>query len=412
MSKRTHEPGKLPAVALPKLGDGWHADGGNLYMFVRGNSRSWVFRYTAPDGRRRNMGIGSFPTVGLAAARDMAKDLRAKTKHPFHPVDPIAARKQAKLDARKQDAKRMTFKACAEACIEALRPGWRNEKHAKQWSATLETYAYPVIGSLPVADIDIALVRRVLEPIWNEKAETARRLRARIEAVLEWATPEYRTGENPARWKGNLKGKLAAKSKVSVLHHAALPYVETGDFMQELRQQQGLGPRALEFAILTATRSSEVRNATWDEIDLKAKLWVIPKQRMKAGREHLVPLSDAAVSLLKSLPRLEGTDHVFPNSKGAALSDMALTAVLRRMGKKVTAHGFRSTFRDWAGETTAFPREVIEHALAHQLADKAEAAYQRGTLLEKRRQLMGAWAEYCGTPSAARGEVIPLRRAT
>ncbi len=412
MGKRSHEPGKLAAVAIKKLCDGWHADGGNLYLFVRGNSRTWVFRYTAPDGQRRNMGLGSLESFGLSAARDLAKGLRAQAKHPLDPVDPIAERQKTKDATKLSAAKRMTFKACALACIEALRPGWKNAKHAQQWANTLETYAYPVIGGLPVASIDTALVRKVLEPIWTTKPETASRLRARIEAVLSWATPDHRTGENSARWKGNLKGKLADPTKVKkVEHHAALPFSGVSAFMDNLRSREGMGARALEFAILTAARSGEVRGATLDEIDLTEKVWTIPVDRMKAGREHRVPLSPEAVKLLKTLPRIEDTELVFPNTKGGVLSDMTLTALLRRMEVPVTAHGFRSTFRDWAGETTAHPREVIEHALAHRLKDKAEASYARGTLFDKRRRLMNDWAKFCGTVQKSGGVVVPIRGA-
>ncbi len=411
MGKRSHEPGKLAAVAVKKLIDGWHADGGNLYLFVRGNSRTWVFRYTAPDGQRRNMGLGSLETFGLSAARDLAKGLRAQAKHPTEPTDPIATRQQTKDAAKLSKAKRMTFAQCAVAYIEAKRAGWKNAKHAQQWGNTLESYAYPAFGDLPVASIDTALVMKCLFPIWTTKTETATRVRGRIEKILDWATTsKYRQGENPARWRGHLDTLLAPPNKVTkVEHHAALPYAELGAFMVDLREKGGMGARALEFAILTAARSGEVRGATWAEIDLTEKTWVIPAGRMKAEREHRVPLSDKAIKLLKSLPRIEDTDLIFPNTKGTALSDMTLTALLRRMGREVTAHGFRSTFRDWAGETSAYPREVIEHALAHQLKDKAEAAYARGTLFDKRRRLMNDWAKFCDTVRKIDGVVVPMR---
>lgn len=288
---------------------------------------------------------------------------------------------------------------------------------------TLATYASQIIGKLSVADIDKGLVLEVLEPIWTAKAETASRLRGRIEAVLDWATArEYRSGNNPARWKGHLEKLLPKRSKVAaVQHHPALPYARIGVFMGELRKQPGMGALALEFAILTAARSGEVRGATWSEMDMEARRWIIPADRMKAGKEHHVPLSGAALDLLKRLPGVAESELVFPAPRRGMLSDMTLTAVLRRMqgddapvwidtaGAAITVHGFRSTFRDWAGETTAYPREVIEHALAHQLRDKAEAAYQRGSLLDKRRRLMADWATYCDAGSVRTGKkVVPI----
>lgn len=307
----------------------------------------------------------------------------------------------------------MNFKQAAEKYIEANEAGWKNPKHAAQWTSTLEKYAYPIIGNLQVAHIETPHVVSVLEPIWNTKTETASRLRGRIESVLDWAKVRgYRNGENPARWKGHLDHILPARAKVQkVKHHPALDYHDMSAFMMALKTIDGMGARALEFAILTATRSGEVRGATWNEIDLDEEVWIIPSERMKAEREHRIPLSPAALTLLNDLPRILGTDLIFPSSKNTALSDMTLTATIRRMDEVsireggrgwkdksnnvVTAHGFRSTFRDWAGETTAHPREVIEHALAHQLKDKAEAAYQRGDLLLKRRMLMTDWAKYC-----------------
>lgn len=401
MAKRNHEPGKLVPITLKRLPDGWHADGGNLYLFVRDASRSWVFRFTSPDGKRKNMGLGSLDTVTLANARSLAKELRAKVKNPTAPTDPIIERQEFRATVRAEKARAMTFKQCAAACIEALRSGWKNSKHAAQWESTLETYAYPTIGTLPVADVDTPLVIKILLPIWTTKNETASRLRGRIEKVLSWATANgFRRGENPARWRGHLDNLLAAPSKVqTVEHHAALPFKEMGTFMAELRKRDGIGARALEFAILTAARSGEVRGATWLEIDLSERVWTIPAARMKAKKEHRVPLSDATVTLLQALPRFENEEIVFPSAKaGAPLSDMTLTGVLRRMGRGgLTAHGFRSTFRDWAGETTAYSRETIEHALAHQLTDKAEAAYARGTMFDKRRRLMDDWSKYYST---------------
>lgn len=396
-AKRCHAPNQLNAIELKTLGEGWHADGGNLYLFVRGASRSWVFKYTAPDGKRRNMGLGGFPAVSLAVARKEASKLREEVKNPLQRRDPIAEGQAKRLQARLDAAKRTTFAEAAAAFIRAKSPEWDNAKHVQQWGSTLATYAYPVMGDLPVAAIDTALVVKVLEPIWATKTETASRLRGRIESVLNWATTSgLRQGENPARWRGHLDNLLPKPSKVqTVEHHAALPFAEIGPFMAELRKREGLGARALELAILTAARSGEVRGATWGEFDLNLACWTIPAERMKADKEHRIPLSDAAMALLKALPAGESTALLFPSSKGTQLSDMTLGAVIKRMGFDVTAHGFRSTFRDWGGETKNYPREVLEHALAHQLKDKSEAAYARGSLFEKRRALMQDWGKQC-----------------
>lgn len=415
MGASTHKPGKLAPVTLKTLGDGWHSDGGNLYLFVRGDSRAWVFRFVAPDGKRRNMGLGSQYSVTLAEARKQAALLREQVKHPTAPNDPLAARQEYRLAQKLAKRKHMTFKACALAYIEAHRAEWKNPKHAQQWENTLATYAYPVFGDLPVAAVDDALVLKVLMPIWESKTETATRVRGRIESVLDWATfSKFRQGENPARWKGHLDNSLAKPDKVAkVKHHAALPYAEIGPFMVELRKREGLGARALEFAILTAARSGEVRGATWDEIDLTNRLWVIPPERMKMEREHRVPLSDAAVELLESLSRVDDEVLVFPSSKPKRpMSDMTLTAALRRMGRgDLTAHGFRSTFRDWAAESTSFPSDMAEMALAHAIGDKVEAAYRRGDMLKKRFRMMNDWAKYCATVRKADTKVVPIRGA-
>lgn len=321
-------------------------------------------------------------------------------------VDPIEERARSrKSDRAAVDA--TTFIRCAEGYIDAHRSGWKSAKHAAQWSATLQTYAFPTFGDRPVAEIDTKAVLAVLRPIWTSKTETASRLRGRIESVLDWARVQgFREGDNPARWRGHLDKLLPARRKVqAVKHHEALPYNDMVVFIRDLRSRSGIGARALEFAILCASRSGEVRGATWDEVDLAARTWTIPANRMKAGKEHRIPLSKPAVDLLASLPRIRGESSLFPAPRGGELSDMALTAVLKRMGHVgLTQHGFRSTFRDWAGETTAHPREVIEHALAHQLRDKAEAAYQRGDLLSKRKQLMEDWGAYC-TGGAAKLEL-------
>jgi integrase len=300
----------------------------------------------------------------------------------------------------------MTYKDCAERYIEAHRAGWKNAKHAAQWGATLDSYVYPIMGKLPVDSVDTGLVMRALEPIWTEKPETASRVRGRIESILDWATVRgHRQGDNPARWRGHLDNLLPARAKVRrVEHHAALPYGDMGAFMAELRQQPGLAARALEFAILTAARTGEVIGATWAEIDLEARVWTIPASRMKAGREHRMPLSEAAMAILNGLPK--GGDQPF------RMSNMAMLKLLQRMGRKdVTTHGFRSTFSDWCAERTNYPSEVREMALAHTVGDKVEAAYRRGDLFEKRRQLAEAWAKFCATPRPGGGAVVPMRRS-
>lgn len=392
------QPGRLAAVALKSLRDGWHADGGNLYLHIRGVSRAWVFRYVGPDGKRKNMGLGPVHSVGLAEARKTASQLREQLKHPITPADPLLvkqAKKQALVNASRRS---MSFKSCALAYIEAHRTEWKNEKHIQQWENTLAMYAYPVLGDLAVELIDEALILKVLLPIWQQKTETAKRLRGRIESVLDWATfNKYRQGENPARWKGHLEHSLAKPSKVAkVVHHPALPYAEIANFMKCLRRVPGVGALALEFLILTAARSGEVRGATWSEIDLDQKIWTIPAARMKMEREHRVALSDAAIALLKSMTRVDGCEYIFPGARQTRpLSDMTLTAVLRRMGRDdITVHGFRSTFRDWAAEATNFPHELAEMALAHAVSNKVEAAYRRGDMLEKRLAMMNAWATH------------------
>lgn len=403
--------GKLTALAVSRqTKPGMYGDGGGLWLQVTASgAKSWLFRFVSPiTGKRREMGLGAVASCPLSEARERARDARQAVNAGR---DPVEERKAQRVADRVEAARGMTFADCAAAYIEAHRAGWKNEKHASQWGNTLTTYAGPVIGGLPVASVDMGLILRVLEPIWTTKTETASRLRGRIEAVLDWATVRgYRAGDNPARWKGLLDKVLPPPAKVQkVEHHAALPYGEVFDFMRDLEARDGFAALGLRFLILTACRSGEVRGATWDEIDLDAAVWTIPAERMKAGKEHRVPLSGAAVSLLKGLPRLAGVPLVFPSAKDAALSENAFSALLKRMGRDdLTAHGFRSTFRDWAGEATAFPREVIEHAMAHQLKDKAEAAYARGTLFEKRRLLMEAWARHCEARPVT-GDVVAIR---
>lgn len=402
---------ELTAVEVRNIAaPGLHAAGGvaGLYLQVAPPARSWILRVKI-GSRRRDVGLGGFPTVTLAQAREKARAARERVAQGHDPVDDKKAARSA-LVASQAAAK--TFKECALAYIDSHAPSWRNAKHAQQWSNSLATYAYPVLGSMLVRDIEKEHVLHVLTPIWRTKTETASRLRGRIELVLSYAMQAGFRPEslNPARWKGGLDALLPARSKVATTqHHAALDVDHVGRFMQQLRDAEGIGARALEFAVLTAARSGEVRGATWAEIDLSAKVWTIPADRMKAGREHRVPLSASVVALLKSLPRDSSQPLVFTGPMGRKLSDMTLTAVLRRMGLQVTAHGFRSTFRDWAGERTNHPREVIEHALAHQLRDKAEAAYARGTLFDRRRRLMDDWGKFCDAPAASSATVFTLK---
>lgn len=403
MGKSHHTPGKLAAVSLKHLKDGSYADGGNLYLIVRCNSKSWVFRFTSPSGKRRRMGLGSLHSVSLSEARKRAAELREQLHHPNGAVDPLVARQEAKLAQRIGKQRSKTFEACATAYIEAHQNEWKNSKHAQQWTNTLAQYAYPVFGNFPVGEIDEALILNALTPIWNTKTETAKRLRGRIESVLDWATfNKFREGENPARWKGHLEHSLAKPSKVSkVKHHAAMSYQALPAFMSVLRGRTGTGTKALELLILTGCRSGEIRGAVWSEIDLVSKLWVIPANRMKMAQEHRVPLSEAAMDLLKALPRLGDTDLVFPSGKpNTTQSDMTLTAVLRRCGGgDFTVHGFRSCFRDWLAETTNYPNEACELALAHSISNKVEAAYRRGDMLEKRFFMMNDWASHCNSGS-------------
>ncbi|MBF0335304.1 MAG: integrase arm-type DNA-binding domain-containing protein [Alphaproteobacteria bacterium] len=392
---------------------GRHPDGGGLHLQVGASgARSWIFRFMLA-GRSREMGLGPTDAVTLAEARSAAAAAR---KLLAQGKDPIEVREAERRAAAIEAAKAMTFKACAERCIEAQRAGWKNAKHAAQWGATLDAYAYPVIGDLPVQGVDTGLVLKIIEPIWTTKPETASRVRGRIESVLNWATArEYRAGDNPARWRGHLDKLLPARSKVRrVEHHAALPYDQIGAFMAELRAIEAVSAWALELTILTAARSGEVLGARWDEIDTAKAMWVVPAERMKAGREHRVPLSPAALTVLDRVrPLAHEGGFVFPGLRsGRPVSGMSMLMLLRRMGRPgLTAHGFRSSFRDWAAERTNFPSHAAEMALAHTVSDKVEAAYRRGDLFEKRRRLMEAWAEFCSRPAPHRSEIVPMQRA-
>jgi integrase len=400
---------KLKPLDVQRLGPGQHPDGGGLYLQVTGTGgRSWLYRY-AMNGKEHRIGLGGASAVPLKLARQLAaqaRQLRATG------VDPLAQKRERRNTHLVEQAKAITFEQCAEKYIDAHEAGWRNPKHRLQWRSTLGSYVYPIIGNLPVQAIDTDLVLKVLEPIWQDKTNTASRIRGRIEIILDYAkTRKYRTGDNPAVWRGHLKLLLSSPSKIAPnQHHAALPYPVMGELMSDLRSRDSTSARCLEFLILTAARTGEVIGATWDEIDLAQKVWIVPAGRMKSNREHRVPLSDRAITILAAMQSRRENDFVFPGRSGG-LSTPSMLAMLRTLGLSVTAHGFRSSFRDWAAEQTNFPNEVCEMALAHAVGDKVEAAYRRGDLFEKRRRLMQAWADYCGKPAQPAGTVTPLRRA-
>lgn len=388
--------GKLTALGVARLKTpGMYGDGHGLWLQVTGSgAKSWIFRFTL-RGKSREMGLGSAATFSLAEARDRARDCRKLTADG---IDPIEVRRAKFQEAELEAAKAVTFKQCAEIYIEAHKASWRSDRHAKQWPSTLKHYAYPLFGDLPVQIIDTGLVMKALEPIWSTKPETATRVRGRIEAVLDWATTRgYRRGENPARWKGHLANLLPRRSKVKkVAHHPALPFRQMPVFMAELRGQDTIPARALEFTILTAVRSGEALGARWAEIDMDRAIWIIPAERMKAGVEHRVPLSEPAIALLAQMRGVNDI-FVFPGRRsGEPLNDKMTRDVLAKLDRTgITVHGFRSSFRDWAGEYTAFPRDLAEMALAHTVGDATERAYRRSDLFEKRRELMNAWATIC-----------------
>lgn len=414
MPKRVQE---MTALQVRRLNSpGFHAVGGVpglLLQVTPGEGRSWVLR-TMVGGKRRSMGLGSYPGVSLSKAREAAASAREQIQAG---IDPIAARKAAKGAILAAQARELTFAEAAERCHASKSAEFRNAKHRQQWINTLKRYAYPVIGNAPVSSIDLPLVLKVLEPIWKDKTETATRLRQRIESVLTWATVSgYRSGDNPARWQGNLAEVLAHPAKLKKekkQHHPALPWQRIPEFMADLRARDGMGARALEFAILTACRSGEVRGAAWDEIDFSAGTWTIPASRMKAGNPHTVPLSHDALTLLEKLPRMAGQPLIFPATRGGQLSDMTLSSCTRRMHQSlkdaggegytdpnadhrpVVPHGFRSSFKDWCRNQAAFPDEVSELALAHVNNDATRAAYARDKLLPQRTKLLAAWAQYC-----------------
>lgn len=390
---------------------GMYPDGLGLYLQVsKWQTKSWLFRYQR-HSRLRSLGLGATHTITLLEARKRAKQARQML---LDGVDPIDTKHEKRQTALAVSARMMTFDQCATAYIEAHRHGWKNAKHAEQWTNTVNTYASPIIGGLAVSEVDTALVMKVLQPIWTTKTETATRVRGRIESILGWATVSgYRTGDNPARWRGHLDNLLARRSKVKkVEHHPALPYTEISDFIKQLRLQAGVAALVLEFTILTATRTGEVIGARWDEFDLDGRIWTIPPARMKASKEHRVPLCARALAILKEFNKLGG-EYVFPGLKPEKpLSNMAMLNVLKRMERgDLTVHGFRSTFRDWAAEQTAYPHEMAEMALAHTIDNKVEAAYRRGDLFKKRMRMMQDWQKQCET-IATKADVLPINKST
>ena len=402
MPRKARELSPLEVRRLSRPGR-WSVGGvdGLALQVTSAGARSWVLRL-AVAGKQREMGLGSFPSVPLAEARENARRHRAQVEKG---VDPISLRRAAVSAASVERLSQQTFASVAAQYIAQHDKSWKNEKHAAQWASTLRTYAEPVIGSLLVRDVSTAHVIRVLEPIWATKTETATRVRSRMELVLDFAAARgLREGPNPARWRGNLDAALPRASKVStVQHHAAVAVDQIGAFMTRLSLQRGVGARALEFAVLTAARSGEVRGAVWAEIDMTRAMWIVPANRMKSGREHRVPLSKPAIKLLRAAGPAEAADLIFPGLHGP-LSDMSLTAVLRRMAVDATVHGFRSTFRDWVSERTTHSSEVAKMALAHAVGDKVEAAYRRGDLFEKRVALMSEWAAFLARKQTSAGK--------
>jgi integrase len=379
-----------------------YPDGGGLYLQIaRNGSKSWIFRY-GPQGRRYH-GLGPLHAVSLSEARERARACRQLI---LAGGDPIDARRQRDVATKLEAAKAITFSEAAERYVKAHGAAWRNARHRQQWASTIRDYAEPVLGRLPIGAVDTAMVMKVLEPIWTRLPETASRLRMRIERILAWATVQgFRAGENPARWRDHLDHLLPSPEKIArVRHHPAMPYAEVPTFLAALRERPGLAARMLEFVILTSARTSEAVGATFDEIDLRRGIWTIPADRMKGGREHRVPLSDRAIAILREIPH--SGDRVFP------LGDKSMLKLLARMGHRgTTVHGFRSSFRDWAAERTNYPREAVEAALAHVLGDQTETAYFRSDLFDRRKQLMAAWADYCGTPQPEQvADVVTLRR--
>ncbi len=401
---------EMSAIELRRIQEpGRYSVGGvaGLILEVRQrDSKSWILRVVVGD-KRRHFGLGAYPEVSLARAREKAREIREKIREG---IDPAEERRQKRLAL--MGKRTITFEEAALRCFEKKAAEFKSKKHSSDWFSSVERFAIPVIGTTRVDEVTLTDILAILDPIWTKKTETATRLRQRLEYILNWATVSgFRQGDNPARWKGHLDAILPKPTRVKkVKHFAAIPWKDLPDFMSNLRTRKGISARALEFLILTAARSGEVRFATWDEIDFNAKLWVIPANRMKAGKEHTVPLSEDAMNILRALPRLKGSDYIFPAPRGGALCDMSLSAVCRRMSADAVPHGFRSTFRDWCAESTNFAREVAEMALAHTIASSVEAAYRRGDLLEKRSHLMESWAKFCSMPKPG-DKVISIAKA-
>lgn len=404
----------LTPLAVKNAKPGRHADGGGLHLLVKeSGARSWVCRFML-NGKSRDIGLGTAGPDGisLADARYARDALRLKVKAG---IDPLEQRQreatEALAAAQAAQVAGITFKAVAETYIGANEGSWRNDKHRQQWKNTLATYVYPVIGELPVAEVGTAHVLQILEPIWKAKAETASRVRGRMETILDAAKARgYREGENPARWRGHIAQILPARSRLTRGHHKAMAYEAIPAFVGALHKREAVAALALEFTILTAARTGEVIGAKWDEVDLEKAIWTIPASRMKAGKEHRVPLSPRAVEILKSTQGLR-KEWLFPATKGGSMSGMAMSMLLRRMKVDVTVHGFRSGFRDWSAECTGYAHEVAEMALAHTIENKVERAYRRGDLFDKRRRLMDDWATYCARDGVAGAKVTPIRKA-
>jgi integrase len=391
---------KLTVAQIDKnLAPGRYGDGGGLWLQVsRWKTKSWIYQFTSPaTGKVRQLGLGPYSErdVSLKMARDHAAKARALIREG---IDPIDRRRNEKAKRKLAQASLTTFSQAAERYVTSHAPTWRNAKHRAQWGATLQRYAFPIFGNVPVGEVDTNLVMKSLEAIWRDKPETAKRLRGRIERILDWAAVRgLRTTENPARWRGHLDHLLAAPSRLrAVTHHPALPYQELPSFFAALNTREGAAARALEITILSGLRTNEVISATWDEIDLDKSTWIIPAQRMKAAREHRIPLTGITVEKLNGLLREPGNPYVFVGGRPRKpLSNMAMLKLAHQLRPGITVHGFRSSFRDWAAETTAFPNHVVEMALAHTVGNKVEAAYRRGDLFEKRKHLMADWAGFC-----------------
>lgn len=387
---------ELPPLSINRLKEpGLWAVGGvaGLYLHVNARgARSWILRVVVGD-KRRDMGLGGYPDIGVADARQKAREARLKIEQG---VDPILLRKQAKSELMALQATDKTFEQAAGEYIKIHADSWSNDKHRKQWESTLAAYAFPVVGKLSLRHIRQEHILKILEPIWTTKTETATRVRGRMESILDWAKVKgLRSGENPAAWKGHLDHMLPAPTRLKKIEHlTAVPVREMPGFMVKLRQAAGIAAQALEFLILTAARSGEVRGITWEEVSLDDALWIVPAERMKMKKEHRVPLSNRAVDILKSQPRIDGNPLVFPAPRGSQMSDATMSAVLKRMNVDATVHGFRSSFRDWCGDYTNYPRDLAEQCLAHGADDPVEAAYRRGDALERRREIMNEWSKF------------------